>query len=94
MRLIGQIEHPVLKISVFKMDGRVSVKFENAHYEQTFKFGNDERIQTLEDVQRVVDTAMAEEVLTNMQQQHRCRLAAMQRTFGDPKQTSVFEEII
>lgn len=94
MRLIGQIEHPVLKISVFKMDGRVSVKFENAHYEQTFKFGNDERIQSLEDVQRVVDVVMAEEVLLNMQQQHRCRLAAMRRTFGEQSQTLVFEEII
>ncbi|MCC6413667.1 MAG: hypothetical protein IT270_18575 [Saprospiraceae bacterium] len=94
MRLIGQIEHPVLKISVFKMDGRVSVKFENAHYEQTFKLGNDERIQSLEDVQRLVDAAMAEEVLHNMQQQHRCRLAAMRRSFGEQREASVFEEII
>lgn len=76
------------------MDGRVSVKFENAHYEQTFKFGNDERIQSLEDVQRVVDVVMAEEVLFNMQQQHRCRLAAIQRTFGEQGQTLAFEEII
>jgi len=94
MRIIGQIEHPVLKISVFKMDGRVSVKFENAHYEQTFKLGNDERLQSLEDVQSLVDTTMAEEVLFSMQQQHRSRLAAMRRLFGDQNNASVFEEII
>jgi hypothetical protein len=94
MRLLGQIEHPVLKISVFKMDGRISVKFENALYEQTFKFGDDERVQNMEAIQRLVDAGMAEEVMAAMQHQHRCRLNALMRAFGTPEQMPVFEEII
>ena len=43
MRIIGQIEHPDLKITVFKSDNRISVKFENEGYEQIFKLGADER---------------------------------------------------
>jgi len=52
MRIIGHIEHPSLKISVFRYEGRTSVKFETALYEQTFKLGDDERFATLEGVQK------------------------------------------
>ena len=38
MRILGYIDHPVVKITVFKMDNKFSVKFESIHYEQTFKF--------------------------------------------------------
>ena len=34
MRILGYLEHPTLKITVFKMDNRISVKFENSLYEQ------------------------------------------------------------
>ena len=32
MRIVGDIEHPRLKITVFKNDGRFSLKFENGKY--------------------------------------------------------------
>jgi len=93
MRIIGTISHPVLKISVFKMDGRVSVKFENAGYEQTFKLGDDERYGDLESVGRWADTALIESVLARMAELHQSRLAADARAFprtSDPE----FEEIL
>ena len=93
MRIIGQIEHPSLKITVFKMNERISVKFENEGYEQTFKLGQDDRLARLESVQQWVDAGMLEQVQITFQQMHRTRLAALDRAFP-PAETPVFEEII
>jgi len=93
MRIIGYIEHPSLKITVFKNDGRSSVKFETSLYEQTFKLGDDERFGTLEGVEKMADARMLEKVLEGFRQMHSIRLDAMARTF--PLQAeSTFEEII
>lgn len=93
MRIIGDIPHPTLKISVFKSDQRISVKFENALYEQTFKLGTDERLATVEAVAQWADSTLLAEVQSGFQQMHRTRMAAMARTFP-AKATDVFEEII
>jgi len=93
MRIIGQIEHPDLKITVFKSDNRISVKFENEGYEQIFKLGADERLNSVESIQKWADPIFLDEVLTRMQQMHRSRLSAMVRAFP-PETTSEFEEII
>ncbi len=93
MRIIGNIEHPSLKISVFKNEGRTSVKFETSLYEQTFKLGDDERFSTLERVKQWVDTTMLEQILEGFQNLHKTRLEAMARSFPTPSE-SIFEEII
>ena len=93
MRIIGNIEHPILKISVFKSDNRISVKFENALYEQTFKLGEDERFNNLDSVQKLIDTEMMEDVMAGFQQMHATRMAMMRRTFPVTEQ-EVFEVII
>lgn len=93
MRVIGNIEHPHLKITVFKMDNRISVKFENALYEQTFKLGQNEHTDSLEAVKKLVDTAFAEQVSAIFQQMHQARMAAFSRVFPIENQ-ALFEEII
>ena len=93
MRIIGQIDHPTLKITVFKMNERVSVKFENEGYEQTFKLGQDDRLAQLEGVAHWVDATLLEQVQLVFQQLHRNRLEALDRAFP-PVQAMVFEEII
>lgn len=93
MRIIGNIEHPNLKITVFKMDNRLSVKFENALYEQTYKLGADERFDSLEAVQGLVDTPFLQQVQMQFQQMHQNRMAALERLFP-PAHTEAFEEII
>ncbi len=93
MRIIGNIEHPHLKITVFKMDNRISVKFENALYEQTFKLGQDDRLGSLEAIQQWVDAALLEQVSTVFQQMHQARMAALSRAFPVENQV-VFEDII
>lgn len=93
MRIIGNIEHPALKISVFKADNRISIKFENALYEQTFKLGDDERFSNLEAVQQLVDETMIEDVLAGFRQMHAARMAVLSRRFP-MAETEQFEEII
>ena len=93
MRIIGHIEHPHLKITIFKMDNRVSVKFESGLYEQTYKLGDDERFQTPESIQKLMDMAFVESVLTQMQQMHQNRLSALSRHFP-AAENETFEEII
>ncbi len=38
MRIAGDIPHPEMKITVFVMNGRYSIKFEKKLLEQTYKF--------------------------------------------------------
>lgn len=93
MRIIGNIDHPILKISVFKNEGRTSVKFETSLYEQTFKLGDDERFSTVEGVQKIVDASMIEQVLQGFRLMHSARLESVARSFP-VKTADVFEEII
>jgi hypothetical protein len=93
MRIIGNIEHPSLKISVFKNEGRTSVKFETSLYEQTYKLGDDERFATLEGIQKLVDNQLLDQVQQGFRLMHSARLESMSRSF--PVQTEgLFEEII
>jgi hypothetical protein len=69
MRIIGEINHPTLKITVFKNEGKCSVKFEAGLLEQIYKFRDDERLQTFEDIQKIVDESFiqkVEEILRGM----------------------------
>ena len=94
MRVIGYIEHPSLKISIFKNDGRTSVKFENEQYEQTFKLGDDERFATVEGVQKWVDQDLIEKVSAGFRLMHEAKLQAMSRVFLPETEAPSFEEII
>ncbi len=93
MRILGHIEHSSLKITVFKMDNRISVKFENPWYEQTYKFRQDEHLNDLADVQRLVDPAFIADIAQNMQQMHQTRHAAENRFFPTTEEDE-FEQII
>jgi hypothetical protein len=92
MRIIGEIPHSSLKITVFKMDNRMSVKFENNLYEQTYKLSIDERFTDLQSVIHWVDATFISEVLQQFQAMHRNRMQATSRAF--PIAEEIFEEII
>ncbi|AEE53772.1 hypothetical protein [Haliscomenobacter hydrossis] len=79
MRIIGNIEHPILKITVFKMENRISVKFESGLYEQTYKFRHGEGVETLEDVEKVVDATFQAQVLQHLNAMHEIRNQAISR---------------
>lgn len=93
MRILGTIDHPRLKITVFKMDNRISVKFENEGYEQTIKLGMDERFNNLETIQKWVDAVLLDDVSQLLQRLHQARLAVTARAFPE-EAGAEFEEII
>ncbi|MFN0034757.1 MAG: hypothetical protein ACKVUS_06815 [Saprospiraceae bacterium] len=93
MKIVGYIEHPSLKITVFRTGSRTSVKFETSLYEQIFKLGDDERFATLEGVQKLVDSRMIDGVLGGFQQMHRLSLETVARAFPTSA-NEVFEQII
>lgn len=93
MRIIGYIEHPVLKITVFKMDNKISIKFESGLYEQTYKFRSGDTISNLGDVEKIVDNTFCESVLQILNQMHTIKNQAMERTLPQEEREE-FEEII
>lgn len=79
MRIIGHIEHPNLKITVFKMDNKLSVKFESGLYEQTYKFRTSSDLETLEDVKNLIDPAFMLAAENILKQMHQARIKALDR---------------
>ncbi len=60
MRIIGEFDHDAIKVTVFKMNEKISVKYEYNLMEQTYKFRDGSGIDTLEDVKRFSnDTVVA-----------------------------------
>ncbi len=92
MRIIGSIDHPVMKITVFQMDNKLSVKFETGLYEQTYKFRSSDTINTLEDMQQLVDEAFINNVLAQMTTLHQIKSQALSRFL--PEDDDEFDEII
>ena len=77
MRIIGNIEHPNMKITVFKMDNKVSIKFELGLYEQTFKFRESEYMKDMSGAEKFIDAAFIGEVLKNFNQMHKAKNEAL-----------------
>jgi hypothetical protein len=94
MRIIGYIEHPVLKISVFKMEHKFSVKFESGFAEQIYKFRQDDHIQHLKDIQNLIDEAFIQKVESILQTMHQERSDLLERKFPQTIDNELFEEII
>jgi hypothetical protein len=92
MRIIGDIPHPNLKITVFKMDNRLSVKFESGFNEQTFKFRTSSELQNFTDVERLVDAGFVENVEAAFTKMTAAKKEVMQRFY--PRMREEFEEII
>lgn len=93
MRIIGEINHPSLKITLFKMDNRLSVKFESGFYEQTYKFRVVDGLETAADLKKLVDPAFIESVNEQFIQLHRIKTEALNRHLP-PADKDEFEEII
>ena len=92
MRIIGYIEHPVLKITVFKMDTRISIKFESGFYEQTYKFRISDQIEDLESVKQLVDAEFLQAVERELHKMHQIKNQALRRLL--PPEEEEFDEII
>jgi hypothetical protein len=79
MRIVGNIEHPILRITIFSNDNRLSVKFESGLFEQTYKFRDGEGIDKPDDIRRLVEGPFTASVLEQLQRMSEIRSAGLQR---------------
>ena len=79
MRILGSIGHPVWKITVFRMEHRLSLKLETGQYEITYKFRAGEGMESFEDVKAWIDEAFLEDVRRQFEAMHRAKLATFSR---------------
>lgn len=93
MRIVGYIEHPSLKITVFQMDNKMSIKFETGMYEQTYKFREMEELNNLEKIKKLVHGDFVNKVLQEFQKMHQIKNEALE-AFLPKVDEDEFEEII
>jgi len=93
MRIIGHIDHPLLKITAFKMDNKLSIKFESGLFEQTYKFRESDQLSTFEDIQNLVDDGFINDVLEELKTMNQLKNRAFSR-FITQNEADEFEEII
>lgn len=93
MRIIGYMEHPVLKITIFKMDTRLSVKFEKGFLEQTFKFRQANGLEGAKEIRQLVDENFLDKVENQFRQMEKLHEAAISIYFP-PDPADEFDDII
>jgi hypothetical protein len=79
MRIVGTIPHPLMKITVFAMNMKYSVKLEMGLMEQTFKIRESDYISGLEDISRLLDDQFIDDCLEHFTAMHKSMEAAFNR---------------
>lgn len=79
MRIVGNIPHPLMKITVFVMNMKYSVKLEMGPMEQTFKIRESDIVQTLEDISALLDDTFIDDCLENFTLMSKSMESAFQR---------------
>ncbi len=92
MRIVGDIPHPTLKITIFLHDSKYAVKFEAGLYEQTYKFRSGEEISSVEDIKAIVDDTFINQVQLALPLMHQHKLEALGRRKEEV--ADEFDEII
>lgn len=67
MRIIGHIEHPQLKISIFESGDRFPVQFEDGQNAIICKLRRGNGLERLEDVKKWVDLAFCAAIIQQLQ---------------------------
>lgn len=93
MRIIGYIDHPTLKITIFKMDTRLSVKFERGFLEQTYKFRQANGLEGAKEIRQLVDSQFLGAVEGYFSQMERLQETAVANHFP-PDPVDEFDDII
>jgi hypothetical protein len=94
MRILGYLDHPYLKITVFKTDTRLSIKVENGQLEQTYKFRPDDRCNSLREVRELVDHAFLAELEAHFRGMESTFRRTWERHFPPTAEEDDFDVII
>jgi predicted house-cleaning noncanonical NTP pyrophosphatase (MazG superfamily) len=79
VRIVGYIEHPIIKITVMQMNNRFVLKLEANMLEQTYKFHEDDNLRTLADIEKMVDETFFQECLKRFSDMNKSRGEMYQR---------------
>ena len=77
MRIIGEVSHPVYKITAFSSHGKVSLKIEDGLLEQTLKFRDGTGIESIEDIRKFCSKEFLEVVGTNFKALQKSKVDAL-----------------
>ena len=66
MRIIGNIAHPSMKITIFELETKFMLKFEQDLFEVTYKLRKGPAIQNLNDITKMVDDIFMDQVLLDL----------------------------
>ena len=92
MRIVGEIPHPRLKITLFEHNEKFAVKFETGLLEQTYKFRQNAAINSIEEFKKFLDQSFitkAEQMFTPMMEN---KSSSLRRNL--PIREDEFDEII
>lgn len=79
MRVVAEIPHPAVKITVFSWNGKYLLKLERGPYEQTYKISEMD-VAGDEEMKKLLDESFITEALTLFDQMHQNFMSALQRT--------------
>lgn len=80
MRIIGEFDLDQIKVTVFKMNERISLKFEYNLLEQTYKFRDGSGINSMEDIRNFCSQntmTHVKEIFKNMAESRSSALSAL-----------------
>ncbi len=69
MRVIGNIPHPKMSISIFSMNDKYQIKFEAGPMEQIYKIAHSE-VNGLEGIQKMIDKEFLEKIMNRFNEMY------------------------
>jgi hypothetical protein len=78
MRVVGEIAHPQVKITIFHWNNRYLVKFEDGPLEQTFKLSEFDFFSD-DEVRKLIDEEFIQNTLIRFQEMEHTLAAAQSR---------------
>lgn len=92
MRIVGDIPHNTLKITIFQTTNRFPVKFEIGNFEQTYKFRIGDAINNIKDVRKIIDEPFIQAVEETFKAMMKTNHQAYDRLISDT--FNEFESIV
>ncbi|MCO5249172.1 MAG: hypothetical protein M9887_09530 [Chitinophagales bacterium] len=84
MRVVGQIPHPYVKITVFSYQLKYTVKMEMGQVEQTYKIRNSDKVKDVSDLSALIDDELINECIDHFTLMFNSMNAAFKR-LGEKK---------
>jgi hypothetical protein len=79
LRIIGEIPHPHIKITLFAWNNKYIIKLDHAGFEQTFKVPEFDLIDE-DQLQKLIDQSFLEEAIKRFEEMEKSLFEALQRT--------------